>query len=157
MSAPTYQGQPCPQGHAGLRYRSNRACVECVKARDLQRAPNRVTRAQRRGAKARPSVQGEILDKAAPFARVEGADLLPGARGRLDVLEIGEALAAAMGEAGRAHVALTLLESGLWQCVALAPGYRNQVTRCAGSPGEALRAALGDERESRDVLLDALL
>lgn len=26
-----YQGRPCPQGHSGLRWRSNYACVECLR------------------------------------------------------------------------------------------------------------------------------
>ena len=32
-TATTYQGQPCEHGHAGMRYTSSRACVECVRGR----------------------------------------------------------------------------------------------------------------------------
>lgn len=30
-----YMGQPCAHGHAGMRYVSNKMCVECAKARAL--------------------------------------------------------------------------------------------------------------------------
>ena len=32
-----YLGSPCKRGHVGWRYKGNRTCVECVKARDAQR------------------------------------------------------------------------------------------------------------------------
>lgn len=28
---PTYQGAPCPKGHDGVRYTSNRSCVTCAR------------------------------------------------------------------------------------------------------------------------------
>lgn len=33
-----YMGQPCAHGHAGMRYVSNKMCVECAKARALGQA-----------------------------------------------------------------------------------------------------------------------
>lgn len=29
MTAETYRGKPCAYGHNGVRYRSNRKCVQC--------------------------------------------------------------------------------------------------------------------------------
>ena len=51
---PTYQGKPCPHGHSGERYTSNRACVECSKSasqsvdREKQRMRKRAYRAKQK-------------------------------------------------------------------------------------------------------------
>lgn len=165
MSAATYSGNPCNRGHDGTRYVSTRGCVQCAKDREssrdarpyvakAERAPGRRTVKaghERRPAKRTtlPKVQGETL---AP------APALPpmGDGQALDIHALGQALAGALLEHGRMHLAVTLLEGGTWQAVTLRPGYKDQVTRCSSDAGEALALALQGSRGRADELLDVV-
>lgn len=51
----TYQGAACGYGHNGLRYRANRACVSCTKARSksaYDKESARLAKARYRASKA---------------------------------------------------------------------------------------------------------
>lgn len=162
-NAPTYSGKPCAKGHDGTRYRSTRACVDCMRERQAARPPRDYSLDARRKAK-RSKIQGETPDAACAPSPVAAhrsptmaGGLLDGATlDGLDARALGVALAAALEAHGRAHLALTRLDSGLWQAVALRLGYRDQVTRCAADPGEALGLALTGTRARSDELLDVV-
>lgn len=41
MSAATYQGKPCKNGHKGVRYVNEDRCVDCIAAQNLRLALRR--------------------------------------------------------------------------------------------------------------------
>lgn len=149
----TYQGDPCPHGHDGMRYRSNRACVTCTKERN-DATPRRYVRKADRAPGFRTVRKGE---ERPPKAKgVDTADTPSSSLGLRDAEPqvLGDSLAHAMKAAGRMHVALTYLEgSGLWQAVTLRPGYKDQVTRTGCTAGEALARAMGEAPGRSDALL----
>ena len=150
----TYIGEPCPKGHDGTRYRSNRVCVTCTRERNAA-TPNvpYVRKADRRPAAAKATPCSPAPMQLANAAATPLPDAGQGDARPLDC----ESLAGAMKAAGLHHVAVTYLEaSSLWQCVTLQAGYRGQVTRTGATMGEALQSALQATRGPMDELLDVV-
>lgn len=68
--AEKYQGKPCKHGHAGLRYRSNSSCVECLEYKNKREYAS-IVRARPHNREAARQRQLERVAACRAFVRVE--------------------------------------------------------------------------------------